>query len=112
MQRLVPGIAVDARGYERNRYGFAFMFHGQSQGIQVTVAKQLSLAMAAATPYRPDGVDYVLCREPACAGDDCLPHLAAADPVAFPLEFFRTCSSENSSAHSAAHFQLWICSVH
>jgi hypothetical protein len=87
------------------------VFNRKAERIYIAVAQQLCLAKTPAAPNRPHSVDYVLCRKPACAGDNRLSHLAAADPVTFPLEFICAGGLEYCPAHPAAHLQFRICGI-
>ena len=72
--------------------------------------KQRVLAMAAAIPYRPDGVDHMLCRQTISAGDLGAAGLAATEGATFGKEL-RTGRAMDRAVDAASAEERTIRSV-
>ena len=77
-QCLVLGIAEDARGNQREGYGFALVRLRQRKARPIAGNELLTLTELTAVPYRADGMYYILAGQAVRLGDFGVTGLAAA----------------------------------
>ena len=80
---------------------------GEIERGAITGGQQFVLALAAAVPYRTDGVDDVLCRQPIAAGDLGRTGGAAAERAAFGQQL-RTGRAMDGAIDAAAAKQARV----
>src|SRR5581483_3775357 len=89
LRRLIDRISVNAAADRRKRDRSHAVFLPEAQAVSITRSEQLSLAVIAAAPAGPDGVNHMLRGQPIAAGDSRLACRTSADLAAL-LEELRS----------------------
>ena len=99
-QRLILGVAEDAGGDQRERHCFTLMCLGQRQARPIAGGQLLPLAMSAASPHRPNGVNHIPAGEEVGFCDLGVAGFAAAKPSALGQQL-RPCRTMDAPIHPA-----------